>query len=598
MAEQSFSITQDPVNKASLTISLNNKAFHMGKAFHAYKAFHADKAAGDASVINSSVSSDGALTADVKYGSINYHCTGSFKEEGETKLTDFNCTSGATSCAFSAGEMEAMGVAGSDPSEQSSQPSAGTEGGAGIEEIKCTADMPSCYTGKGCNEGLVYNGTNGLCEKPATPPEKGAEGGACMDGGTCNPDLTCSSNVCIKMTPLTCSDGAACPAGTTCKDGACVNIPVQGTKVFGDVCSATSECGANLTCTDSKCAWSPDFVIPFADANLKQAVIDAIKTTDPAYSATDVKVADCEKLPKMELITLDVSDRGITDIAGIQYCSILQELNLSNNQLTNLPAGIFTGLTNLQKLYLGGNQLTNLPAGIFTGLTNLQILSLYNNQLTNLPAGIFTGLTNLQKLYLYKNQLTTLPAGIFTGLTNLQKLSLDNNQLTNLPAGIFTGLTNLQELYLGGNQLTNLPAGIFTGLTNLQILSLYKNQLTTLPAGIFTDLTSLKKLYLHGNQLTTLPADIFTGLTNLQELVLSYNKISDISALSGLTKLTFLNLLNNSIAYLQPLLTLHKGGGLQKGSTLKINNVSLVGVINAQILNTLKKDGVNVMTSE
>ena len=95
------------------------------------------------------------------------------------------------------------------------------------------------------------------------------------------------------------------------------------------------------------------------------------------------------KLPKLPKMTIE-------EILN------LQELDLSYNQLKEIPKEIFT-LTNLQKLGLSNNQLTEVPKEIFT-LTNLQVLNLYNNQLTELPKEI-GNLTNLQILYLYNNKL-------------------------------------------------------------------------------------------------------------------------------------------------------------------------------------------------
>ena len=139
----------------------------------------------------------------------------------------------------------------------------------------------------------------------------------------------------------------------------------------------------------------------------------------------------------------------------------MQTLNLSVNQLTELPSGIFNSLTSLTTLSLSDNQLTAsmVPAGIFNSLSALGSLDLSLNQLTELPAGIFNSLTNLTTLDLCDNQLTAsmVPAGIFNSLTNLTTLGLCDNQLTELPAGIFSGLEMLTGVTVAGNATNPLP---------------------------------------------------------------------------------------------------------------------------------------------
>ncbi|CAM9849968.1 unnamed protein product [Ectocarpus sp. 6 AP-2014] len=156
--------------------------------------------------------------------------------------------------------------------------------------------------------------------------------------------------------------------------------------------------------------------------------------------------------------------------------------NLTYNELTTLPEGIFGGLTALERLDLTYNELTILPDGIFGGLTALEYLELSYNELTTLPEGIFGGLTALERLRLYSNELTTLPEEIFGGLTALERLSLSNNELTTLPEGLFGGLTALELLWLLNNSLTTLPDGIFQGLPALTTLWLDGNSLECLPS--------------------------------------------------------------------------------------------------------------------
>ena len=61
---------------------------------------------------------------------------------------------------------------------------------------------------------------------------------------------------------------------------------------------------------------------------------------------------------------------------------------------------------------------------MFDGLDNLQELDLSHNNLSELPPGLFNGLSNLQSLHLQYNKLRRLPPDAFDGLSNLQWLDL------------------------------------------------------------------------------------------------------------------------------------------------------------------------------
>ena len=75
----------------------------------------------------------------------------------------------------------------------------------------------------------------------------------------------------------------------------------------------------------------------------------------------------------------------------------------------------------------------------FHGL--LRILELNNNSLAPLPAGVFSGLTALQILELAWTEQGTLHEDVFSGLPALEILDLDYNNLTSLPAGVFSGIS-------------------------------------------------------------------------------------------------------------------------------------------------------------
>lgn len=126
---------------------------------------------------------------------------------------------------------------------------------------------------------------------------------------------------------------------------------------------------------------------------------------------------------------LDLSNRSLTTLPDLSLCSALTELNLRNNQLTTLAAGIGQ-------------------------LVNLQILSFSYNQLTTLPTEIGQ-LVNLQSLHLHNNQLTTLPAEIGQ-LANLLFLPLDNNPIICLPAAVRNHAT-IFDFFVGGFAVCMVP---------------------------------------------------------------------------------------------------------------------------------------------
>ena len=135
--------------------------------------------------------------------------------------------------------------------------------------------------------------------------------------------------------------------------------------------------------------------------------------------------------------------------------AIEQKVNKPCNQITALDLASVTG-----NLMLSSNDITDLKAVDFQGLSSLISLSLDGNQL---PAGVFQGLTSLQMLYLTGNKISSFPVGIFQGLPSLLLLSIDNNSISSLPEVIFQG-TTLISVSLDNNQIESLPEAVFQGL--------------------------------------------------------------------------------------------------------------------------------------
>lgn len=134
---------------------------------------------------------------------------------------------------------------------------------------------------------------------------------------------------------------------------------------------------------------------------------------------------------------LDLRNKNLTSLAGIEYFTNLVNLNCSGNQLTTLDV---TKLTNLMYLVCDDNQLTALDV---TGLTSLKNLLCSDNQLTALDV---TGLTNLTKLQCNDNQLVSLD---ISTLEKLETLWCHGNKMTALD---ITNNAYFGELKCGNQQ--------------------------------------------------------------------------------------------------------------------------------------------------
>src|SRR3989339_98890 len=99
---------------------------------------------------------------------------------------------------------------------------------------------------------------------------------------------------------------------------------------------------------------------------------------------------------------LDLSSQNLSKVPDNTFTQTdLQELNVSNNKLTGSLQAEVRHLQNLRVLNMSNNQLSGVPAEIGQ-LSKLEILDLSNNQLTGLPNEL-GNLKNLKTLNISGN---------------------------------------------------------------------------------------------------------------------------------------------------------------------------------------------------
>ncbi|TFK44074.1 hypothetical protein BDQ12DRAFT_640483 [Crucibulum laeve] len=108
--------------------------------------------------------------------------------------------------------------------------------------------------------------------------------------------------------------------------------------------------------------------------------------------------------------------------------------------------------SSLKRLFLGENRLTDDVVGPLMLFTELQVLNLSFNEIQDLPSSFFHNMTNLQELYLSGNKLTSIPTEDLHALKKLKTIFLNGNKLQTLPLELGE-VKSLTILDVGSNLL-------------------------------------------------------------------------------------------------------------------------------------------------
>ncbi|XP_072452240.1 PH domain leucine-rich repeat-containing protein phosphatase 2 [Chiloscyllium punctatum] len=195
----------------------------------------------------------------------------------------------------------------------------------------------------------------------------------------------------------------------------------------------------------------------------------------------------------------------------------LEVFDVQHNQLSDLPELIFLKALNLRCLNVSANNLESLPpsSDIEDSLSVLQELYLTGNNLTDKCVPVLTGHPRLRVLHMAYNQLQSFPASKLSKLELLEELNLSGNKLKAVPTTI-TNCKRLHTLIVHSNSIAVFPEILH--LPEIKLVDLSCNELTeilmpeTLPA-------TLQELDLAGNTNLVLDhktLEIFSHITTLK----------------------------------------------------------------------------------
>ena len=280
---------------------------------------------------------------------------------------------------------------------------------------------------------------------------------------------------------------------------------------------------------------SPAVSIP--NTNLR-AVIEAALGKESGAPITQAEIATLD--------SLEASDADIADLTGLELATNMEHLYLAGNNISDIS--VLEGLTNLRDLILSSNDITDLASLVANrGLGTGDTVDVTNNPLnpasesTHIPAlrarGVSVSYVPSPVVAIPDANLRAAIEAALGKATGAPITLAEMRALNSLNAPNYTngpGIRDLTGLETAAN-LTRLVL-LYNTISDLSPLS----GLTNLA---YLDLTEIRGSVVSGaDRISPLQLSPLSGLTNLTYLDLSQNKISDLSPLSGLINLTTLKL--------------------------------------------------------
>ena len=198
----------------------------------------------------------------------------------------------------------------------------------------------------------------------------------------------------------------------------------------------------------------------------------------------------------------DIDGIPVTYVRGLT--ADLTSIKLPSS-LIKIKDDAFNSMDTLKSLVIDGGapNLNELGERSFSGCSNIEELDLSNSKLTNIPKGAFAYCKNLKTIKL-PSTITSIGDEAFyncQSLTNIE--GLDKCNLKSIGSAAFSNCKALENLDFSQSTFTDVPSKAFNGCSTLAKITL-PNTLTTIGGYAFYACYGIPQLDLSNTALTTL----------------------------------------------------------------------------------------------
>lgn len=143
-------------------------------------------------------------------------------------------------------------------------------------------------------------------------------------------------------------------------------------------------------------------------------------------------------------------------------CSQLTKIDLSFNQIPELPSSFADECSRVVKIDLSFNQISEVDLNAFKGLCELVEINLDNNKIRSIDKGVFNASPKLERISINFNLIAFVHPAAFVPLNSLISLQLTSNRVKVIHSEWFgNNKTQFSSCQINGNEVAAIDSKLF-----------------------------------------------------------------------------------------------------------------------------------------